>query len=229
MKRKNHLKRLNTPRTWNLLRKAATFVTRPFPGQGSYILGLPLVHIILELKKSKTTKEAKTILHEGKVSVNGKTVKEPKYLIGLFSVVSFPEIKESYRLTLSAKGKLKIIKIDEKEADLKLCKITGKTAVKGKIQLNLNDGHNHLVEKNGYAVGDSLLVSLKTFAIKESFSLVKGNLLFMVGGKHIGDKGIIEKIEGKTVTYKKEDGSVQETDKRHAFAIGKDKPVFVLQ
>jgi small subunit ribosomal protein S4e len=229
MKRKNHLKRLNTPRTWNLLRKAAAFVTRPFPGEGSLMLGLPLAYCITALDKAKTTKEAKTMLHEGKVLVNGRVIKEPKFLVGIFSVVSFPEVKESYRLTLSPKGRLNMIHVDEKESGLKLCKIKGKTAVKGKIQLNLNDGANLLIDKNGYAVGDTLLITFNPFAIKEVFKFTKGNSLFMVGGKHIGELGVIEKIEGKTITYKKKDGSLQETNKRHAFVIGKEKSAIMVQ
>jgi len=39
---KNHLKRIATPRTWVIDRKAETFITRPKPGAHSLYFGMSL-------------------------------------------------------------------------------------------------------------------------------------------------------------------------------------------
>ena len=118
---------------------------------------------------------------------------------------------------------------NKKESELKLCKITGKSVVKGKIQLNLYDGKNIFVKDGEYKVGDTILVSLgKKNDIKQKIDLDKGILIYLTGGKHIGQIGKIQDIMGNRILYKTESGEVVETSKEDVFPIGKDKPLINL-
>ena len=74
---KDHLKRINTPRTWQILRKANKFITRPSSGAHPHDLCLPMNVILKKLNFAKTTKEAKIILDKKEVLKDGKKVKNP--------------------------------------------------------------------------------------------------------------------------------------------------------
>jgi ribosomal protein S4E len=53
-------------------------------------------------------------------------------------------------------------------------------------------------------------------------------LIYLTGGKHIGQIGKIQDIIGNRILYKTESGDVVETLKDYAFPIGKDKPLIKL-
>ena len=50
----------------------------------------------------------------------------------------------------------------------------------------------------------------------------------MVGGRHVGEIGVIENIKAGKVTYKLK-GGVFETLKDYAFVIGEDKPLIKIK
>ncbi|MGB1660494.1 MAG: 30S ribosomal protein S4e, partial [Candidatus Poseidoniaceae archaeon] len=68
-------------------------------------------------------------------------------------------------------GRLQYRRISAKEAAWKVCRIEGKTTIKGgRTQLNLHDGRNLLVDdpsKDAYATGDSLKMNLPDQKILE--------------------------------------------------------------
>lgn len=71
------------------------------------------------------------------------------------------------------------------------------------------------------------LLTKKT-EIKEKVSLDKNGLIYLTGGKHIGQIGNIQDIIGNRVLYKTESGDVVETLKEYALPVGKDKPLITL-
>ncbi|MBW2991960.1 30S ribosomal protein S4e, partial [Candidatus Woesearchaeota archaeon] len=133
-----------------------------------------------------------------------------------------------YRIVIDKNKKLNVIEIDEKESNLKLVKITGKSLIKGKTQLNCSDSRNVLVEKDEYRVGDSLLIDLPGQNIKQNLKMEKGGMMQLIGGKHMGDYGVLESIEGNNIVYKSSKGKIYQTSKKYAFVIGKDKPVIKI-
>lgn len=225
---KKHLKRLASPKSWPIKRKISKWITRPNPG---YKLErcMALNTILKEiLSYVNTTRECKKILNEGKVVVNKKIRKDHKFSVGFMDVLEFPLIDEYYRVLLSNKGKIVLKKINKKESNFKLSKVIGKKILKkGKIQINLEDGRNFIIEKNGYKVNDSVLINLSDGKIKEHLKFEKGNLVLIIGGKHIGDICILEKIEKDKVIVKKNDKKF-ETLKDYAFVVGKGKAVIAL-
>ncbi len=227
---KQHLKRLASPRTWPIGKKTLTFVARPLPGPNKKEHYLPITVILRDLIGiASTTKEVKFIQHNKDCLIDGKVSHDNKQPLGLLGVVSLPKIKESYRLTITEKNKLQVIKVDEKEANQKVSKIIGKTILKkGKVQLNLSDGRNVLVAKDTYKVGDSLHLEVPSQKIISVLSFEKGALVFLDGGSHVGKLGTVESIEKETITIKFEK-ELYKTKKEYAIVIGKEKPIITVQ
>ena len=224
----NHLKRLAAPKTWGIKRKELVWITRPMPGAHSLDMELPLNTLIKEfLNIAKTSKEVVRMLHHKELFVDMKPRKEVKFGVGLFDTIKLPRIQKNYRIIVNEKNKLCIIEIDEKESNLKLVKIAGKSLVKGKTQLNCGDSRNILVDKDEYKVGDSLLIDLPGQNIKQHLKMEKGSMIVLTGGKHMGDYGKLEEIEGKMIVYKSQNGKFQ-TLKNYAFVVGKEKPVIKI-
>lgn len=226
---KQHISRLAAPNSWNVPKKTTKYITRPLPGAHPLKMGMPLNLVLRDnLHLASKAKEVKTILHKGDVLIDGKIRKEPKFIVGLMDVITIPKAKKSYRILLSKKGKLTPIEIDENEAKLKLAKITNKINVKGKkLQLNLSDGRNILVDKDDFKTGSSVVIQLPENKVKESIPLEKGSSILLTGGKHIGSIGVIDAIEGDKVVYKDGDNNYT-TLKKYALVVGKGKPMIKM-
>jgi len=223
-----HLSRLAAPKTWQLKRKGVKWVKRPLPGahamDRSISLNLVLRHL---LNYARTNKEAKSVLNNQEIFVDGIRRKDPKFAIGIMDILSIPKIEKYFRVLLTTKGKIKLLPISENEANIKLCRIKNKTPVKKKIQLNLGDGRNVLVEKDEFKTRDTLVIEVPSQKIKESLKLEKGNLIYLIKGKHVGETGVVEEINKGKLIYKR-DKKTFETDINFAFVVGKKGPVISL-
>ena len=194
---KNHLKRIAMPVTWSTKdKKRIIWVAKPNPGAHSIKEGMPAVLILRELlNHGNTTREVKHILHNKNVLVDGTRIKDHRYNIGLMDTMSIPELKEYYRIILNKYGKLFPIKIDEKEASLKLCRINGKGYYNGKIQLRLSSGRIILVDKGNYKTGDSILITVPEQKIEKHFAFEKDSTILITKGKNIGIIGTVKEIK----------------------------------
>ncbi len=225
-----HLKRYFAPKTWKIKRKGITFVAKPSSGPHKIEVSLSLNIILRDiLGYANSNREVKFILEKKNVAIDGMRRKNHQFPVGLLDVLSLNDIDEHFRVILDKKGKIGLIKTGKDDSALKLCKITGKRMVKGKVQLNLHDGKNIVVQKNIYKVGDAVLMTLgKKNEIKGNIGIDKNVLIYLTGGKHIGQIGKIQDIIGNRILYKTESGDVVETLKEYAFPIGKDKPLIKL-
>jgi len=220
----SHIKRIAAPKHWDIARKAGTFLARPNPGMHSYDYGLPLVHVLRDkLGLATTRKEVRYILNHHDVLVDGKNRKDHKFNIGFMDVLSFPTTKKAYRIIINTRGKIDVIEIKEKEANQKVLRVKGKAMVKGKVQLNLSDGRNVLVDKDSYKVNDAIAIELPSQKILGHFAFAKGAAILLTGGRHIGRQATVESIEGNTLVIRTADDEMYETKKEHAYVIGKEK------
>ena len=53
-------------------------------------------------------------------------------------------------------------------------------------------------------------------------------MIYLTGGRHIGEIGKVQDIIGNRILYNTETGDTVETLKEYAFPIGKDKPLIKL-
>lgn len=227
---KNHLKRLNKPKSWDVKKKQNKFVARPNPGAHSFSEAVPISVLIRDLlKKAKTLREVRFILNNEEVLVDKRKVKDPRFLVGFMDVVEFPNTKEAYRILITSKGLLIPVKIKPENSVFKLSKIIGKSIVKkGKMQINLFDGRNILVEKNDFKLGDTLKMEIPSQKILASYSPEKGNYVLLTTQKHVGIIGKIDSIEDKKVIVELDSKDKIEALRKSIFVIGKEKPEIKL-
>lgn len=244
--RSTGLKRKPAPRFWPIHRKEYVWVVRPSPGPHSLKNCLPLTIILRDiLGLVKTKKEAKTVISQGKVYVDGKVRREDNFPVGSMDVISIPEVAKRFRALPSSKG-LILHPIDKDEANFKLCRIENKTVVKnGHIQLNLHDGSNVSVkvedpkipQEDVYEALDTLKISLPERQILEHSKLKQNGFAIITGGKNIGKYGRIIEIErakGKKrrnalVTLDDEKGNRYQTILNLVFTTGETQPLVSLR
>jgi small subunit ribosomal protein S4e len=239
---KRHLKRKPAPKFWPIHRKEAVFTVKPRPGPHPFSRCIPLILIVRDiLGIAKTRKEAKKIISQGKIWVDGKVRKKERFPAGLMDVISIPEMDRVYRVLPSQKG-LTLLPIEKKEeAGFKLCRIENKTTIKGgHIQLNLHDGRNLLIrvkdanhpEEDVFETLDTLKVSLPDQEIIGHFKLAKEAPAIIIDGKNIGKSGKIMEIEMRTgqkrrktlVTIENGSGNRFQTTLDYIFVIGDKEP-----
>jgi small subunit ribosomal protein S4e len=230
---KNHIKRLNAPRRWDILRKDTTFISRPNPGRDlSMCISLNTVLKDM-LGKADNTKESKYIIKYRGVLVNGVRRYDEKFPVGFLDVVSFPELKESYRLLVNDQDKLFLHKVPDSEANLKLSKISDKKQIKkGAVQINCGDGRNFLFKSDDAVLkeaglNDSVVYSLPEQKFKNILKMEKGALVYLYKGKHTGLVVNIEDYKQNNILFKL-DGDLFETKRAYAFVIGKDSPIISI-
>lgn len=234
---KRHLKRLRVPSFWKTPKKHAKWAMKPRAGPHKTFESIPLMVILRDVwKVSDKKKEASSIIKAGGVFVDGKYRKDPKYSAGLMDVVTIPKFKMFYRIVPAHNG-LELLEIDKKESDKKLCMILDKSTVKkGKIQLNMHDGRNILVDKKDdkYKTGDTLLIELPSQKIIDHVKLDKGALALISKGKNIGKTGKISDILLTETTEPTKiicdvDGEKLEVVKDYVFVVGKTKPLIKIE
>ncbi|MDR0523284.1 MAG: 30S ribosomal protein S4e [Candidatus Methanoplasma sp.] len=228
----DHMKRLTAPRTWPIKRKAAVWVTKQSPGAHSIESSLPAAVVLRDMIGAcDTAKEAKRIIGNRELMVDGKPVKSPKAPIGVMDTVSLPKTGQSFRVLLTDKGKITLVPISADEAGWKLVRVEGKTKVRGgKIQLNLSGGRNLLLDENDYESGDTLKIDVSTQAVLARYSLVKGASALIVHGALAGKVFTISekvKVSGSAANVVRFESGL-ETVLRNVFIIGSSKPEIKL-
>lgn len=227
---KNHLKRLAAHRNWDLLRKAGKFTARPNSGAHASEEACTLVYVVRDaLGLAKTRKEVRDIIFNAGIEVDGRARKDHKFNVGLMDVIGFPSTKKYYRIVFNKQGKLAVIEIKDTEAKQKISRVSGKSQKAGKTILHLRDGRTVIGADAAIKVGDSVLLEVPDQKIVEHLPFGKGSSIVLVGGKHIGSIGTVEKVEGNVLIFKSNDGEVFETLKTHAYVVGKAKPAVTLQ
>lgn len=222
-----HLKRLASPRMWSIPRKTSKWVVKPSPGAHSTERGIPLLLGIRDfLKLANISAEAKRIIGNGEILVDGKITRQYKRPLGLMDVISIPNLRLNYRVLLDSRGKLRFVKISKDEAKWKFVRIENKKTIKGgQTQLNLHDGRNILVKKDKYKTGDVLKLSMPEQKELAHYSFESGNIALLIGGNHVGEFATINKYEKiknpkPNIVYFKDFSTIKD----YVFIVGQDKP-----
>jgi small subunit ribosomal protein S4e len=229
---KHHLKRVAAPRSWPITRKTSRWVAKPSPGPHSEEHGMPLMVVLRDLLHvADKGKEIKHVLHEGKVMVDGKVRKDHRFPVGLFDVISIPEIEANYRVMVGHDGKFKLIPVTDPGS--KLLKIVNKTMVSGgRIQLNFHDGTTMLAS-NDYNTKDSVILKVPEKAIDQHLKYEVGSMAYVINRKHAGTLGKIKEIRiikstaPNRVTITTPEGDF-DTIEKYVVVVGKDSPVVDL-
>ena len=226
---KNHLKRLNAPRTWPISRKGIKWITKQNPGTHKQEESMPLNIIIRDLLKyAKISKEVKKVLHNKDILVDKKIRQDIKFPVGILDIIEIPKTKEHFLFLLNKKRKFFLHKINEKQPEVKYLKIINKTIInKNRLQINFYNGNNLIIKTKDYKVGDTLLMNLKDKKILKHLKLEKGAIIYLTGGKYVGSIGTLETVSSSN-NLKKDmieliinDKKVK-TSRNYGFVIDKD-------
>ena len=225
---KKHLKRLPAPRSWTLSRKTDFWVAKPSPGPHPIAGSVPIGLILRDmLKVCDTAREARHILNNRHVLVDGRAVTEPKFPVGLMDVLSLEEMKSHYRMVVDPRGRMALVPIEAADAKWKLCRIEDKTTVRGgKTQVNLHDGRNVLLGKDQYKAGTTLKVGIPDQKVLGHYELGPGAAVLITGGKHVGELAHVLQVQltrnprANVATFK--EGFSTDVDK--VFVVGKETP-----
>lgn len=231
-----HITRKEAPWFLKISKKEYKWTVRPSPGPHSLSKSIPLAIILRDyLNFALTLKEAKRVISEGKVLVDGVVRRDYKFPVGLMDVISIPEVGLYYRMVPNRARYIVPIPITEDQAKFKLVRIMNKTAVKGgNIQLNLEDGRNILVAKEDsvkYLTLATLKIEVPSQKILASYPLVENTYGIIIGGKNVGAHGKVIKIKKAVYKVRKysivtiqRDNEVYETNLENVMVIGESTP-----
>ncbi|HIH19702.1 TPA: 30S ribosomal protein S4e [Candidatus Micrarchaeota archaeon] len=192
-----HLKRQLLPLQSAVPRKGSRWVKKSSPGKHKASESLSLLALLRDrLSLVESARQAKKLLQDGMVLLDGLKVKSLDLPVGLMDVVSLPKTGVNYRIIIE-KGVFMAKEINAEQAKLKYCRINGKAIIrKGKVQVNLHDSRNVLMEKeeDRFATGDTLVISIPKQAVKSFLKMENGANCLIFKGKHAGAVGILEEI-----------------------------------
>ena len=229
----DHMKRLAAPRSWPLKRKANVFITKQSAGAHSIEDSMAAVVVLRDMIEAcDTAREAKRIIGNRELFVNGKAVKDPKAPIGFMDAVSIPKMDLYYRMFITNKGKLTLVLISKDEAAWGLYKIQDKTVVKdGKFQLNLSGGRNIVIDKNDYKCNDTLKVEYEGQKVLECYPFAAGSTVLIKEGAQSGKVKTVKEVQiirgsaPNVVVFSDDTQTILD----NCFIIGADKPAITLE
>jgi small subunit ribosomal protein S4e len=242
---RRHLKRKPAPRFWPIHRKEYVWAFKSKPGPHALDHSLPLAMVVRDiLGFAKTRGEAKNIISQGKILVNGQARKELAFPVGLMDVIAVPEAELYYRVLSHEKG-FSLHPIAKDEGTFKLCRIENKIVTDhGHVQLNLHDGTNRLIRvtdaknphEDVYETLNVLKVAIPSGEIVGQTKLAKNASALVMGGQNRGTHGKIVEIEevaGKKrrsllTTVEDAAGRRVQTILDFIFVVGDDRPSISL-
>lgn len=222
---KGYRKALNAPKLRRIHRKGIPWTVKSSPGPHSAEKSVPLkVALRDHMKITENGKEAERIIKEGKIKVDGKTVRDHKHPVGFMDVVTVDPSKSNYRANYDQHGKMRFTKINDKEAKHKLSRVERKNKVKGgKTQITLHDGKN-IIEEDA-DTGDSVKITLPDQEVEKIVKLKEGNKGYIISGRHAGEileiTGIMQGTRKRPTLI--ELGDIK-TQKKNVFPIGEKNP-----
>ncbi len=235
---KKTLKRFNTPKYVQLERKQGTFFVNASSGPHAKRFSLTLLHVVRDLLKIVDNyREAKKLIGLGYFKVDGRTIKDKAFPLGIMDVLSIEKINTHFRILPDSHHGLILHEIPAEESTFKLCRIDQKTTIKGgHIQLHLHDGRNILInvkdpknpKEDIYKRMDVLKISVPEQEILKVYRFKEGNLAIILSGKNIGQVGKIVNIlkrfgpKASTVSIQ-HDSDHTETLYDYTFIIGEEQ------
>ncbi|MEX0567691.1 MAG: 30S ribosomal protein S4e [Candidatus Njordarchaeota archaeon] len=242
-----HLKRLAAPRIYPVYRKRphGKYTIRPAPGPHPKHRSVPLAIVLRDvLGYAKTLREARKILAQRLVYVDGRVITDYRFPIGLMDVLYLKEVDKYWRVLPLGK-KLYFHEITPEEAKFKIVRITSKQYAKsGWIQIGLEDGRSIIFKTDSdekrreildkYKTWDAVKIAIPSQEILGHFELKEDMYGLIMGGTHAGEHGQVIKITKQlmrkysTVTLKNPLGEYIATSLVYLLIIGKEKPEISL-
>ncbi|KAK9171746.1 Ribosomal family S4e family protein [Cryptosporidium meleagridis] len=233
---KKHLKRVAAPSNWMLDKLTGVYAPRPSSGPHKLRECIPLAILLRNrLKFALTYTEAKYIVMQRLIKVDGKVRTDICFPLGLMDVVSIDRVGKNIRIMYDTKGRFVPVQIDSKEAGFKLCKVT-KVALgaKGIPTATTNDARTLRYIHPDVKANDTVKIDLATGKVIDFVKCEVGNMCMVTGGRSQGRVGTITHFERKMgaqciVTIRDQKGATFATLMKNIFVIGEEgKPLVTL-
>jgi len=223
------MKRMFAPSHWMLDKLTGVWAPRPKAGPHKLRECIPLIVLMRNrLKYALNYKEAKTILIQRLIKVDGKARCDHAFPAGFMDVISIEKTKETFRLLYDTKGRFAVHKITKEEGAYKLCRV--KAVAKGA------KGINHIVTHDGRTIrfpdpaiktNDTVKVDIATGKIDDFVKFEQGNVCMISGGNNMGRVGVMthrEKHPGSFEIVHLKDAAGHEfcTRLQNVMVIGKE-------
>ena len=170
---------------------------------------------------------------EGLIKIDHKIRREPHYPCGFMDVVTIEKTGENFRLLFDIKGRYQAHKIDNNEANFKLCKVI-KTAVgPNKIPyIVTHDGRTIRYPHPNIKNNDSIKLNLETGEIEQFLKYEQGATVMISGGQNIGRVGVISHVSKHDANFdivhiRDARGKTFATRVTNVFVIGQDKKTVI--
>lgn len=190
---KKHMKRMAAPSHWMLDKLTGVWAPKPSAGPHKQRECLPLIILLRNrLKYALNYREAKAILIQRLVKVDGKVRTDHTYPSGFQDVISLEKTKEHFRMLYDCKGRFAVHQITAEEAQYKLLAV--KSVEKG------NKGVTHCVTHDGRTIRfphpdikahDTIKFDYNTGKIEDFAKFEHGNVCMLTGGNNIGRVGVM--------------------------------------
>jgi small subunit ribosomal protein S4e len=199
------VKRVNAPKNWYLGKLKGVYATKPSAGPHKMRECIPL-NVLLQqrLKYALSRDESRKIVRnrEGMIKVDGKIRRDHRFPLGQMDVVSIEKTNEHFRILRDCKGRFHPHRIDAKEANFKLCKVTQKKIGKNKVPyIVTHDGRTVRFPHPDIQIGDSVKLNLTSHEIDGVIKFTNGCTVTLTGGNNIGRIGVLQSIEKHTGSY----------------------------
>jgi len=206
----------------------------PRPSTGPHKLRecLPLIILLRNrLKYALTYHEAKMIVMQRLIKVDGKVRTDMFFPSGFMDVIQIEKTNEKFRLLFNTKGRFAIHKIGKEELNYKLCKVK-KVFIgdKGTPYAITHDARTIRYPDPEVKANDTIKVELSTGKALDFTKFDLGNVAMITGGHSAGRVGVITHIEKHPGRYeiihlKDKLGRPFATRLSNVFVIGKgEKP-----
>lgn len=188
------VKRIAAPAQWPVERKVHFWNAKPSPGPHSMRLSLPLLNVVRDmLSLCDTSKEARLAINGGGVLVDGVVRKDSNFPVGIMDVLSIPSEQLYFRMMIDHRKRMHLVPISEQEAVWKICRIEGKSVLRGgKGQVHLHDGRNLLNAQGN--TGDSVRIELPSQKVLNVYRLEPGARAVITGGSHTGQIATVDRF-----------------------------------
>lgn len=239
---KKHLKRHPAPAHWPIVRKGFQWTTRPSPGPHSIDSSIPVGLILREtLNLVNTRREVSKIISEGLIRVDGKPCRRDDFPVGIMDIVEVIGLNKAFRVLPDRNGKLVLKQVSDDEKEFKLCKVLGKTTLKGEsTQLNLSGGRTLTLKTTesspdtNFKTSDVVKIRISNNEILDLLKLDEGVFALVTNGKNVGRWGSVLKIDRSgnrlpdMITIVEKGGEQVLTIEDYTFTIGIEEPVISM-
>jgi small subunit ribosomal protein S4e len=217
-----------------LAKLGGVFAPRPSEGPHKLRECLPL-NVLLRnrLKYALTGREAKLIVMQRHVKVDGKVRTDPTFPAGFMDVVNIPATNETFRLLYDTKGRFAIHRITPEEGKFKLCRVREtSTGANGIPVAHLHDSRTVRFPDPLIKADDTVKFDLTTGKVVDFVKFDAGNVAMVTAGRNLGRIGVITKKEthpGSFTIVHLQDavGHSFATRSPNVFVIGKGKSALV--